>query len=112
ETPTNHQLPFIGGINQKLWNRNYLRSATFLSLDQDLDDDLSNPPPNTEQGSNISDANSKEHEIDADMAILRQAEIVILREEEKFGKHCRDLQGRVVPVLQVASQISIDTGIQ
>ena len=40
-------------------------------------------------------------ELDHDMSLIRQAEIVLLKEEEKFGRHCRDLQGRLVPVLQV-----------
>ena len=40
-------------------------------------------------------------DMDSDMILIRQAELIILKEEEKYGKHSRDSQGRVVPFLQV-----------
>merc|ERR1712185_753460 len=38
------------------------------------------------------------------MSKIRQAEIVILREEQKFGIHTRDPDGRIVPIVTSQSR--------
>lgn len=43
--------------------------------------------------------------VNEDMLKIRQAEAVIIKEEEKFGVQCRDPEGRIVPVLQVVPLI-------
>lgn len=39
--------------------------------------------------------------LNAEMVNIRQAELVILKEEERFGQYSRDLQDRIVPILEV-----------
>ena len=42
----------------------------------------------------------------ADMVKIRQAELVILKEEEKFGAHSRDHEGHLMPILQAMTRIA------
>ncbi len=39
--------------------------------------------------------------LNEDMVKIRQAELVILKEEEKFGKYSKDPQGNLAPILLV-----------
>ena len=45
--------------------------------------------------------------LNSDMAKIRQAELVVLKEEEKFGRYARDPTGRVVPALQAFTRLAI-----
>ena len=44
--------------------------------------------------------------MNSDMAKIRQAELVILKEEEKFGKWSRDPTGRLVPAMQACTRLA------
>lgn len=44
--------------------------------------------------------------LNSDMAKIRQAELVVLKEEEKFGKWSRDPTGRLVPALQAYTRLA------
>lgn len=46
---------------------------------------------------------AKSFVLNEDMLKIRQAEQVILAEEERFGAFCRDPEGRLMPELQVRS---------
>lgn len=48
-----------------------------------------------------------------DMKKIRQCELVLLKEEEKFGRHKRDPEGRIIPALQadtliLAKELALD----
>jgi hypothetical protein len=44
--------------------------------------------------------------LNEDMMKIRQCELVILKEEEKFGRHSRDPEGHVVPEIQAKTRIA------
>jgi len=44
--------------------------------------------------------------LNSDMAKIRQAELVVLKEEEKFGRYARDPSGRLVPMLQALTRLA------
>ena len=64
-------------------------------LDQTANMSPSNPPIHTAPAKV-----AKSFILNEDMLKIRQAESAILKEEEKFGIHTRDPEGRLMPVLQ------------
>jgi len=51
-------------------------------------------------------AKSNSFVVNADMKKLRQAELVILREEDKFGRWARDPEQRLVPIQQAKARLA------
>lgn len=45
--------------------------------------------------------------LNSDMVNIRQAELVLLKEEEKFGIHSRDPSGRILPLLQAVTRHAV-----
>ena len=54
---------------------------------------FSSPKTTMKSSSNVSAGQS--FILNSDMVKIRQAELIILKEEEKFGIHARDAEGRV-----------------
>ena len=44
--------------------------------------------------------------LNSDMRKIKQCELVILKEEEKFGRYSRDPEGRIVPLIQAKTRIA------
>lgn len=44
--------------------------------------------------------------LNSDMRKIKQCELVILKEEEKFGRYSRDPDGRIVPLIQAKTRIA------
>ena len=117
----------IGGIKKSTLKKKYLPTMLQTREDQELRS-LSTAPPITQSGATVSGVSTQENNshsqkssshghgrisevltsgpipkafiLNEDMAKIRQAEIVILTEEKKFGALSKDPHGRVMPILQ------------
>lgn len=89
-------------------NNDQIKSAKdILSPYYDIDSNSLIPPSKynfstegTTSNNNIKQSNPPSFVLNSDMSKLRQAELVILKEEEKFGRFSRDPEGRIMPHVQ------------
>lgn len=101
----------IGGITKSSLRQKYLNKMSMAEGQSDSRKSIQMSPYGSPKKMSTASLHSipsmvaQSFIVNEDMLKIRQAEAVIIKEEDKFGVQCRDPEGRIVPVLQVNYKI-------